>query len=261
MQRKKVHKSLKEMAYNQVLSNKNEIFSIEFENKRYWVKKARPTVPNTIQTLFYKFLPFELLIPSQAKSAQEALNHETQKLLLFHKMGIPTPNVIYSCNDFFILEDVGTAIHAIIRQKDISEEQLYYYIDKVIETLALIHNKNQFHGGAQTRNFTYKNGDIFAIDLEESFESNVESKTLQFRDLLLLLLSFVKIKADFELDYKHIIEKYVMLTGNTFVVARLKKLARKISFLLFLGEIQWIKKLLGSDVKGFLQLFKTLQKL
>lgn len=261
IQRKKVLKGLKEIACTQMLSNTSEIFSIEFEGQKYWVKKARATTPNKVQIFFYKVLPLELLIPSQAKNAKEALTHEIDKLRLFQSMGISTPNVVYSCSEFFILEDVGAAVHALIRPNDISKEQLYYYIDKVIDFLALIHNKKQFHGGAQTRNFTYKNGDIFAIDLEESFDEKVDIETLQFRDLLLLLLSFVKIKANFELDYRYIIEKYVKLTHNTFTLNRLKKLAHKVSFLIFLGEIQWIKKFLGSDVKGFLQLFRTLQKL
>jgi tRNA A-37 threonylcarbamoyl transferase component Bud32 len=256
-----VHNDLKEIACKQMLSNKNEIFSIEFENQKYWVKKARATTPNTIQKFFYKFLPFELLIPSLAKSAKEALEYETEKLKLFRSKGINTPEVVYVCDDFFILEDAGVAVHALIREKKISQKQMYYYIDKVIELLAEIHNKNQFHGGAQTRNFTYKEGDVFAIDLEESFSSSVDIETLKFRDFLLLLLSFVKIKASFELDYKYIIQQYVTLTKSQKIRNDLKKLANKISFLIYLSEIKWINNVLGSDVKGFFALFRTLKKL
>ena len=256
-----MYKSLKDIAYEQILSNESEIFSIEFENQKYWVKKARATKPNKIQSLFYRFFPLELLMPSLPKSAKEALVHETLKLEMFRSKGINAPTVVYQCDDFFILEDVGIAIHSLIRDKHITQKQMYYYIDKVIEFLATIHNKNQFHGGAQTRNFTYDKGKVFAIDLEESFSSSIDIETLKFRDFLLLLLSFVKIKASFELDYAHIIQKYVELTKNQKTSSNLKKLANKISFLIYLSEIQWINKLLGSDVKGFFTLFKTIKKL
>lgn len=256
-----MHKSLKEMACEQVCLNSSEIFSIEFENQKYWVKKARQTKPNKIQSLFYKFLPFELLIPSLEKSAKEALEHETAKLELFRNNGINAPKVVYKCDEFFILEDVGVAIHTLIRHQSITQEQMYFYIDKVLEHLATIHKKNLFHGGAQTRNFTYKNENVFAIDLEESFSSRVDVRTLKFRDFLLLLLSFGKIKAAFDLDYTYIIEKYIALTGNKEINNDLKRLARKISFLIYLSEIKWINKLIGSDVKGFFVLFKTLKKL
>jgi len=261
IQRKLVYKSLEEIACAQILSNESEIFSIEFENQKYWLKKARATKPNKIQKFFYQILPFELLMPSLPKSAKEALVHETAKLELFRSKGINVPKVVFQCDDFFILEDVGVAIHALIRNQHITQEKMYYYINKVIELLATIHNKNQFHGGAQTRNFTYKEGKVFAIDLEESFTSSIDIETLKFRDFLLLLLSFVKIKASFELDYEYIIQQYVALTKNKEISSNLKKLANKISFLIYLSEIKWINKLLGSDVKGFFVLFKTLKKL
>lgn len=225
------------------------------------IGSKKPELQNPIKykSFFTKFYLFELLMPSLPKSAKEALVHETAKLELFRSKGINVPKVVFQCDDFFILEDVGVAIHALIRNQHITQEKMYYYINKVIELLATIHNKNQFHGGAQTRNFTYKEGKVFAIDLEESFTSSIDIETLKFRDFLLLLLSFVKIKASFELDYEYIIQQYVALTKNKEISSNLKKLANKISFLIYLSEIKWINKLLGSDVKGFFVLFKTLK--
>lgn len=261
IKRKLVHKSLEEIACEQVCLNSSEIFSIEFENQKYWVKKARQTKPNKIQSLFYKFLPFELLMPSLEKSAKEALEHETAKLELFRNNGINVPKVVYKCDEFFILEDVGETLNTLTRNRAISEEKMYYYVDKLLEELSKIHNNNLFHGGAQTRNFTYQDGKVYAIDLEESFDKSIDIKVLQFRDVLLLLLSLVKIKANFDLDYTYIINKYIEQTGSIEIVSKLKKLAGKISFLIYLSDLSFIHKLLGSDVKGFFKLFKILQKL
>lgn len=256
-----MYKSLEEMAWEKVDLNSSEIFSIEFENQKYWVKKARQTKPNKIQSFFYTFLPFELLMPSLGKSGKEALEHETAKLELFRNNGINAPKVVYKCDEFFILEDVGETLNTLTRNRAISEEKMYYYVDKLLEELSKIHNNNLFHGGAQTRNFTYQDGKVYAIDLEESFDKSIDTKVLQFRDVLLLLLSLVKIKACFNLDYNYIIQKYVDLTQNFEVINQLRKLANKISFLIYLSKLPWVNKLLGSDVKAFFKLFCILQKL
>jgi len=254
-------KSLKDIAYKQMLSNKNEIFSIEFEGQKFWVKKARPTRSTYWHRFFYALFSFDVLIPSQNKSGKETILHETSKLNLFREKGIHTPHVMYQCEDFFVLEDCGETLNMLTRNKSITKEQMYYYLDKLLLELAKIHNQDLFHGGAQTRNFTYKDNNIYAIDLEESFDSTIDVSVLQFRDLLLLLLSFVKIKANFDLDYNYIIQKYVSLTNNPSIIIKLRKLANKISFLIYLSDKPWIQKLLGSDAKGFFKLFKILKAL
>lgn len=259
MKRKKVS-SLEEIAKKEFLLNNSEIFPIEFEHKRYWLKKARQTKPNKIQKFFYRFFPLELLIPSSPKTAFEALDYETSKLEKFRNLGINTPKVVYKCDDFFVLEDCGKTLHSLIR-KNISEEALYYYVDFMLEELSKIHKNEFFHGGSQTRNFTYKDGKIFIIDLEESFDSTIDIETLKFRDFLLFLLSFVKIRTNFEIDYEYIIDKYMNLTANTNTKDRLKKMANKISFLIYLSEIKIFQNILGSDIKSFFKLFKILKTL
>ena len=252
--------NLEEIAKKEVLLNDSEIFSIDFENKKYWLKKARPTKPNKIQKFFYKFFPFELLIPSSAKNAFETLEYETQKLQKFKALGINTANIAYKCDDFFVLEDCGRTMHSLMR-KNISEEAFYEYVDLILEELSKIHKNGLFHGGAQTRNFTYKDGAIFVIDLEESFDSSISVETLQFRDFLLFLLSFLKIKSNFQINYEYIINKYMSLTGNSKTKERLNKMANKISILIYLSEMRIFQNMLGSDVKSFFKLFKILKTL
>lgn len=261
IQRQNVPKTLEEVAREEYLKNSNEIFSIIYNDEKYWVKKARPTRSTNWHRLFYALCSFDVLIPSENKSGEETILHETSKLNLFREKGIHTPHVMYQCEDFFILEDCGETLNTLTRNKSITKEQMYYYLDKLLFELAKIHNQNLFHGGAQTRNFTYKDSNIYAIDLEESFDSTIDVSVLQFRDFLLLLLSFIKIKASFDLDYNYIVQKYVSLTNNSSIIVKLKKLANKISFLIHLSDKPWIQKLLRSDAKGFFKLFKILKAL
>jgi tRNA A-37 threonylcarbamoyl transferase component Bud32 len=256
--------NLEEIAKKEFLLNSDEIFSFEFENQKYWLKKARKTNPNKIQKFFYKFFPFELLIPSLSKTACEALEYETSKLEKFKKLGINTPIVAYKCDDFFVLEDCGRTIHSLIR-KSVSQEDLYNYIELMLVELSKIHNCELYHGGSQTRNFTYKDGKIYIIDLEESFDSSIDIETLKFRDFLLFLLSFVKMKKlSFEIDYIYIIDRYKELTNNNNnngIIEKLRKISKKISFFIWLSEISFIKTRLGSDVKNFFKFFKLLNSL
>lgn len=72
--------SFEELAKQEFLNSKKEIFPFIFEEKQYWLKKARETKPDKIQKFFYKFFPFELLIPPIVKSSKEALLYEISKL-------------------------------------------------------------------------------------------------------------------------------------------------------------------------------------
>lgn len=249
---------LESLAKEAMIKAKSDIFKIEHNEVRYWVKKGRTTISSNLHKLYYMIFPFEVLIPVKSKSALETIEYETSKLDLFREHGINTPKVLFKNESFFILEDCGRNINSYLRRPEITKEEMYYFIDLFLEQLALIHNNRYFHGGAQTRNFTYKEGKVYAIDLEESFE-NIELEVLQFRDFLLFLLSLSKTRASFDLDYTYIIQKYIALTQNHFVLERLKNVVKKISFLMYLLQIRAINKILGKDVQGFIKLFKQLK--
>ncbi len=74
---------------------------------------------------------------------------------------------------------------------------MYYYIDNMLLQLSKIHNNNEYHGGAQARNFTYKDGEISVIDFEDSFSKDINLDVLQFRDLILFFTITYKNKSKF----------------------------------------------------------------
>ncbi|RZV18378.1 kinase [Aliarcobacter butzleri] len=251
--------NLEEFTKKEALLNKSEIFDFNFEGKKYWLKKARATKPNKIQKFFYKIFSFELLIPSLEKTPKDALVFETTKIEKFKKLGINVPNIVYKSEDFFILEDCGDSVNSYLRTKNITQDKFYYFIEKLLIELSKIHNCGQFHGGTQLRNFTYKDEKVFVIDFEESFDSNISLEALQFRDFLLFILSFIKIKEiNFEIDYNYIINKYIEYSKKQDTMKKLQDFSKRVSFLLFLSEVSFIKKSLGSDVRNFFKLIKIL---
>lgn len=250
-----------EFVKKEVLQNHKEIFSINFEDKKYWLKRARQTKPNKIQAFFYKIFPFELLIPTLKKSKKEALEFETSKLEEFSRLGVNVPKIVYKSEDFFVLEDCGRSIGSFLK-RDIDEDKFYYFVEKSLIELAKIHNFGLFHGGSQLRNFTYKDEKVYVIDFEETFELNTTLETLQFRDFLLFILSFTKLKKlSFDVDYKLIINRYIELTSKQDVINKLKNISKKLSLFTYLSQLSFVKKFLGSDVLNFFKLLKILNSL
>ncbi len=254
--------NLKQSVQNALLEHQNlDVFSIIFEEKRVWIKKARETKSSNLHKFYYYIFRLEILLPVKEKTTHEALSFELEKIKYFKSLGINTPDVLLENQDYFVLADAGKMVNSYVRKRDITEEKMYYFIDKVIAVLAQIHNNDQYHGGAQFRNFTYLDGKVSVIDLEDSFDESVDLKTLQFRDLFLTLLSLTKTRASFDLDYSSIIEGYCEKTNNFEFKKRLHNMASKISWVIALSDLKLIQKFMGRDVKGFFKLMKALEQL
>ncbi|WP_258238318.1 hypothetical protein [Arcobacter sp. CECT 8983] len=257
-----IGKNFVEYATKLYTNNDKEIFSFEYDNQKYWLKKARATKSNLIHKFFYKLTDIDILLPVEKKSAKESLIFETTKIERLKEKGINTPNIAFKNDDFFILEDSGKMVNSYIRKRDITKEKMYFYIDLMLKELALIHNNSEYHGGAQARNFIYKERIVTAIDFEDSFDKSISLETLQFRDLILFLLSLTKTRASFALNYNFIINQYIKLVPkNKNFKNKLQNLANKISFFISLYEIDFIKRMIGRDGQGFFKLFIILKKL
>ncbi|MEA3554584.1 MAG: RIO1 family regulatory kinase/ATPase [Campylobacterota bacterium] len=262
-------RNLEEFIKYEISLNDSEIFSVNFEDKKYWIKKARETKSTNMHKLFYAIFNIDVLLPVEYKNGQESIVYEVEKLKRLKTYGVNVPYVIYQDKNNFVLEDCGQAIYGYIREPKITEDKMYYFINKSIEQLSIIHNNNDFHGGAQCRNFTYKDDKVYVIDFEESFinqeqnsrNKNIDIKTLQFRDLLLFILSLTKNKASFEIDYKMIILYYIKITNNNDFINRFKSLINKISFLTYLSKIGFIYNFMGKDLKSFFRLIDILKTL
>ncbi|WP_424598082.1 hypothetical protein [Arcobacter sp.] len=257
-----MNKGFEEFILNEYKNSSSEITSFFYNDKKYWLKKARATKSSLTHKIYYKLFKLELIVPVEEKNAKDALFFETNKLIKFKSLGIEVPSIIFKNDDFFVLEDSGKNINSYIRKRDAKEIDINFYIKESINAISNIHRKNEYHGGAQARNLTYKNQKVYAIDLEDSFdERNIDLKTLQFRDFLLFLLSLTKVRAKVEIDYEELINRYIEQTGNTDFKKRLNKLANKIYFFIKLSKVKFIRKRLGNDVLLFFKLFEILYNL
>lgn len=254
------NKQLQEKALTVYSSSSKEIENFVFEGETYWLKKARKTSSNLFHKLCYKLFSYKILVPVSTKQGKDAVLFESNKLKAFDNEGLFVPKVVGVCDDFFLMSDTGIPVYTCLKKKNIESKEFYYFLDKIIEVLSNIHAKGLYHGGAQTRNFTYKDGVISAIDFEESFDESVDVKSLQLRDLMLLLLSMTKVD-NFEVNYTYIIEKYVKHSSNYEFKRELKSMSEDLNFLIGLNNIDFIHNILPRDAKGFCNLMVELKKL
>jgi len=238
-------------------NSKLEIFDINIEGKKLWVKRARKTGSNLLHKLTYRITQNPIVIPVENKSPQEALQFESSKLKRLYDLSIPVPEVIDTNKIYFILEDCGPTVHHLISNTLVEnpEQQL----EEIIIQLANLHNLNEFHGGSQIKNFTYKNNKIYFIDFEESFDRDIDIKELQFRDLFLFLFSISKLNID--IDYESLIRKYISLTKNKNVIEKFHTLISKVSFLIKIVENKVIWNILDRDTKSVYRLLQDFKKI
>ena len=234
---------------------KLEIFSIELDGKKVWVKKARKTGSNSFHKLMYKLTKNPLLVPVQNKSPKDALLHEAEKLEKLRQLDIPVPKIIDKKEAYFIMEDCGPTVGHLFYHEQIKNPK--HVCKSVMIQLATLHKQGEFHGGSQLRNFAYNNDDIYFIDFEESFDKSINIEELQFRDLFLLLFSLQKMRIP--IDLVELIELYGQMTDKTDTMQRLHTLKKKVSFLMKIIENKYIWKVLDNDSKSVYNLFKVLE--
>ncbi len=234
-----------------------EIFSIEYDGRIYWVKRARKTGSNLLQRLLYGFTQNALLIPVENKNPEEALKFESSKLQELYDFSVPVPKVIQVSQLYFVLEDAGSTMRHLVKH-DLIEDPLKIY-EEIITQLAALHNLDKFHGGPQIKNITYKENKIYFIDFEESFNSEVDIRDLQFRDLFLFLFSLSKTKR--EIDYKILIKKYIDITHNKDVIQRFHQLTSTTAFLMKIVKNRAIWNIVGRDVQSIYRLLEEVKNM
>ncbi len=232
-----------------------EIFSIDHDGKRYWVKRSRATGSGAMHRFGYAILKMSIMAPAARKSRQEAQRFEAEKLERLYECGIAVPKVVIKKDDYFVMEDRGESLAPILKHSGAKETDAL--TGKTVASLGTLHKKGFYHGASQIRNFTrHSDGEIYIIDFEESFSQNVDIKSLQLRDLFLLLYSLHRQRC--EIDYKKLIEEYMRFSGNNDFASELRKIYKKLSLPAKLLKNDKIRRMLGSDAEILHRLFESI---
>jgi tRNA A-37 threonylcarbamoyl transferase component Bud32 len=193
---------------------------------------------------------------------RNGLEHEARRLKQLLQAGCRVPEVWWQEEGLLVLEFVGEDLADLIRNEDTTSR---LWLTRAAATdLAAFHARGLWHGGAQIRNITLQDGELWRIDFEENIGSTLSRPLAQAYDLFQMLASLVslrKLPDDVGRALgKLALDVYFECNPDPEVKARLRRLTRVLSFI-----ATPLRPLLGRlpsrDVQGFFRVADILQPL
>jgi len=193
---------------------------------------------------------------------RNGLAHESQRLAQLLKAGCRVPEVWWQEQGLLVLEYVGEDLADLIRNEDTTSR--LWLARAAAADLAAFHARGLWHGGAQIRNITLQDGELWRIDFEENIGSTLSRPLAQAYDLFQMLASLVslrKLPDDVARTLgKLALEVYFESNPDAEVRARLTRLARVLC-----GIAAPLRVVLGRlpsrDIQGFFRVADILQPL
>ena len=129
-------------------------------------------------------LPMRTLLLSEAASS---VDYEARRLRALALAGVRVPRIAHHGAGYLLLEHCGPTLATVI--EGWSADACGQAFLREAAELGAFHRGGQWHGAAQIKNLTTKNGQTWRIDFEENFGELVPLPAAQALDLVLLLNS------------------------------------------------------------------------
>ncbi|AUT47131.1 RIO1 family regulatory kinase/ATPase [Achromobacter sp. AONIH1] len=123
---------------------------------------------------------------------RNGLEHEAERLSALLQAGCRVPEVWWRERGLLVLEYVGEDLADLIRNED-STTRLWLARAAAAD-LAAFHARGLWHGGAQIRNITLREGELWRIDFEENIGSALSRPLTQAYDLFQMLASITSLR-------------------------------------------------------------------
>jgi len=129
-------------------------------------------------------LPMRTLKLSDASAS---VAFEIRRLRTLAEVGIRVPRVMYHDDHFLLMEHCGSTVASLLDGWPL--ETCRRELVACAGDLGAFHRAGQWHGGAQVKNLTRKDGQTWRIDFEENFGELVPLPAAQALDVVLFLNS------------------------------------------------------------------------
>lgn len=200
--------------------------------------------------------------PRPSVLLRNGLSFETARLLNFYQAGCRVPAVWWHEPDLLVMEYVGDNIADTLRA---SEAGAYPdLIQAASADMANFHARGFWHGGAQLRNVTLKDGQVWRIDFEENIGEALSLPLAQAYDVYQMLSSLMSMRG----MPVHLMPELGQLMLNIYFTANpnpdvrqaLQRLARCFAAVAWL--FRPVLRLFSSrDIQGFLRVTDILHVL
>lgn len=193
---------------------------------------------------------------------RNGLPYEAERLRHLSEAGCRVPLVWFETSGLLVLEHVGVDFAELIRHA--VPEQRLKWVRALAVDLAHFHQQGHCHGGAQIRNVTLRDGELWRIDFEENIAGALSLPLAQAYDLYQLLSSLLGLRKLDDADPVGLGKLLLAVYFETYpapnVRARLIRLARIIcasaTILRPIGG--WLP---GRDIQGFFRVADALRPL
>ena len=239
----------------EVLKLNPRVFKYDINGEIVYVKKREKNKKHfghILQSIIYKITKNPMLIPTVLSKNENEVLFEIKKILKLKKDEVNVPDILFSCEDYFVMSDTGENLKEHIKYHI---EKKNFYVEKALGELCRLHYKNNVHGGSQIRNFTIKDEKISLIDFEEKIPEKYIDE-FKIRDLLVFILSLQK--AGFDPDVKKICKIYEEKTSKE-VYEVLRKFLIKYKWIYFLNR-GIFSKIRMKDVRDFIAVIEKVDK-
>lgn len=176
-----------------VAATANRIVLVEHGGVRYIAKRTADRPRRLSQALFVRWLvrrvtgqslPLKTLLLSAAVNGVE---HEAGRLRSLARAGVRVPRVVHQDRGYLLLEHCGPTVESLLGDWDRDTRAVELRAEA--EALGAFHRAGHWHGAAQVKNLTRRDGHGWRIDFEEDFGERVPLPAAQALDLVLLLNS------------------------------------------------------------------------
>jgi len=167
--------------------------AFEFEGQRYVAKRLAERPRRLVQTLFMRWLVKRITgqtLPMKTLSLSEAaqsVDFEVERLRSLAAAGVRVPRVVLKTKGFFVLEHCGTVVATLL--EDWPRATWRRELLQLAAELGEFHAAGHWHGSAQIKNITLRDGKSTRIDFEERFGTALPLPIPQVHDLIVFLNS------------------------------------------------------------------------
>lgn len=180
-----------EAAADAAFSRGSRTRAFEFGGAQYVVKRCEAKPRRLVQTLFLRWLVravtgLSLPLKSLSQTGNGA-DFEVRRLLALAAAGVRVPPVVLQTPDYFVLAHCGPVVADLLENWTMATWRAE--LPLLARELGEFHAAGQWHGGAQIKNVTERDGEHYRIDFEEDFGDYLPLPVSQFADLLLFLNS------------------------------------------------------------------------
>jgi hypothetical protein len=169
------------------------VVPIEHLGVRYVVKRRADRPRRLSQALFLRWLvkrvtgqtlPMRTLLLSDAASG---VAYEARRLAALAEAGEHVPRVVHQASDYLLMEHCGETLAALLERWPLDTARAE--MTRLAAELGAFHRAGHWHGAAQIKNLTRRDGLTYRIDFEEDFGECGPLHATQALDLVLFLNS------------------------------------------------------------------------